>query len=244
MGKFLRRPAERPEEILDAALARFATEGFAAARMEAIAADAGVTAGTIYRYFPSKDSLVDALVERAADPTWSRGREIADAYGARTAREILGLLLRRWVDHLDGPEPRQLLMVVVREAPRFPVATRKYVSLLTSPGCLALERALRHGIERGEFPLLEFESVAQGMAATVVGHAIWRATFGDHLPTAQIRGIPTELMLEAMIRGLPRTGDTIGPRPELVGPSAPHPEATTPPQGGLRIVTLTPPGDR
>lgn len=242
MPKFERRPADRPEEILDSALVRFARDGFANARMEEIAGDAGVTAGTIYRYFPSKDSLVEALVERAADPAWSRGREIAEAYGGRTAREIVGLLLRRWADHLKTPEARQLLVVIVREEPRFPHAAKKYVSLLMEPGRLAIERALRHGIERGEFPLLEFELIAEGLAATVVGHAIWQATFGEHLPAARHRIDPATIILESAIRGLPRAGEVPSHRPELIGPTSGSPQPDTPPSGALRIVTLKPPG--
>lgn len=238
--KFSRRPSDRPDEILDSALRHFAADGFAAARMEAIAAEAGVTAGTIYRYFPSKDSLVDALVDRAVDPSWSRGRDIADAYGSRTAREIVELLLSRWVEHLARPDAAQLLMVIVREAPRFPDVTEKYAQQLITVGCLALERALRHGIDRDEFPLLDITATARSLAATVVGHAVWRATFGAHLVPVASRSDPATLAIEAMVRGLPRPGEA-RPRRDASPPSEqnviPLPEADR----GLRIVTLRPP---
>lgn len=237
--KFSRRPSDRPDEILDSALRHFAAHGFAAARMEEIAADAGVTAGTIYRYFPSKDSLVEALVLRSADPSWSRGRELADAYGSRTAREILQLLLTRWAEHLERPAAGQLLMVIVREAPQFPDVTAKYAKQLLDTGCLALERALRHGIDRGEFPLLDIGATARSLAATVVGHAVWRATFAAHLPVSASRSEPGALALDALVRGLPRPGE---PEP---GNTAPQLRAVTPDAApvdrGLRIVTLRPP---
>src|SRR5690606_38904388 len=139
----------------------------------------GVTAGTIYRYFPSKHALVDALVERHIDLSWSRGREIAEAYGSRTAREIIELLLHRWADTLDGRQASSLLMVVVREAPQFPDAVQKYAKQLIGQGCLVIERALRHGIDRSEFPLLEIEGTARALAAIVVEGAICRTTFGE-----------------------------------------------------------------
>ncbi|MFA5902282.1 MAG: helix-turn-helix domain-containing protein, partial [Hyphomicrobium sp.] len=57
-----RRKAERPNEILDAAFEEFALHGYAAARLEDVAARAGVTKGTIYVYFESKERVFEALV--------------------------------------------------------------------------------------------------------------------------------------------------------------------------------------
>ena len=238
MPKFVRRPDDRPVEILDAALKRFATNGFAATRMEQVAADAGVTAGTIYRYFPSKDALVDALVERHLDLSWARGREVAEAYGSQTAREVLELLLHRWADSLEHRHAASLLMVVVREAPQFPNAVRKYAQQLIGQGCLALERALRHGIERGEFPMLEIEANARALAAIVVEGTIWRVTFAEHLPPIQARVDPVRLAIGAAVRGLPRPGDqpTSPPHPRPASPHVEQPAGQT--VAGLRIVTM------
>lgn len=242
MPKFSRRPEERPLEILDAALNRFASNGFANTRMEEVAADAGVTAGTIYRYFPSKDALVDALVERHIDLGWSRGREVAEAYGSRTAREILELLLNRWADALEQPQAASLLMVVVREAPQFPAAVKKYAQQLLGQGCLSLERALRHGIERGEFPMLEIEATAQALAAVVVEGTIWRVTFSGHLPSFSVRVDPIRLAIASAVRGLPRPGDSpAGPSPVRSAPLATAGEVERP-APGLRIVNMRPPG--
>ena len=59
--RWQRRKEERTPEILDAALACFAEKGFAATRMEDIAARAGITKGTIYLYFESKEAVFKAL---------------------------------------------------------------------------------------------------------------------------------------------------------------------------------------
>lgn len=240
MPKFSRRPEERPVEILDAALKRFAANGFATTRMEEVAADAGVTAGTIYRYFPSKDALVDALVERHLDLSWARGREVAEAYGRRTAREILELLLHRWADSLEQRQASALLMVVVREAPQFPDAVKKYAKQLIGQGCLALERALRHGIEQGEFPLIEIEATARALAATVVEGTIWRATFNSHLPPLPSRVDPIRLAIGAAVRGLPRPGDRPASTPPLRSAPLQSEGGVERPPSGLRITTMHP----
>src|SRR6185295_3888359 len=60
--RWRRRKDARPQEILEAALFIFAQKGFAAARMEDIGERAGVSKGTIYLYFESKEAVFKALL--------------------------------------------------------------------------------------------------------------------------------------------------------------------------------------
>jgi len=57
-----RRKQARPQELLDAALGVFVEKGFAAARTEEVAARAGVSKGTLYLYYPSKEELLKAVI--------------------------------------------------------------------------------------------------------------------------------------------------------------------------------------
>ena len=60
------RPDHRQEQrkrILDAAMACFSRDGFHGASMQKICAEAGMSPGALYRYFPSKESLIAAIVE-------------------------------------------------------------------------------------------------------------------------------------------------------------------------------------
>ena len=63
-----RRKEARPNEIVDAALALFAEKGFAATRLEEVAARAGIAKGTIYLYFDSKEALFEAVVRARVLP--------------------------------------------------------------------------------------------------------------------------------------------------------------------------------
>src|ERR1700756_1897162 len=63
--RWQRRKDARPPEILEAALAVFAEKGFAAARLDDVAAKAGITKGTIYLYFDSKQALFEALARQS-----------------------------------------------------------------------------------------------------------------------------------------------------------------------------------
>ena len=57
-----RRKQDRPGELLDAALDLFVEKGFAATRVEEVAARAGFSKGTLFLYFPSKEDLFKAVV--------------------------------------------------------------------------------------------------------------------------------------------------------------------------------------
>jgi AcrR family transcriptional regulator len=243
--KFLRRPDARPEELLSAAIARFREAGYAATRVEEIASAAGVTVGTVYRYFPGKEALFTAVVERHLDAGWSRGREITDAYGSQTPREVLTLLLGRLAESLQDASARDVLLLVIREAAAFPSSTQMYSEQLLNKGCLAVERALRHGIDRGEFPLLPIELTARAMVAGVLSQVIWDASFGEYLGAPRDPKTQAELAITMMVRGLPNPD--ISPRPtqptfRAATLPAPGHTGEHPLPGKVRIVTLRPPG--
>ena len=60
--RWQRRPEARPDEILDAAFAVFGETGFARAKIDDVARLAGVSKGTVYLYFDSKESLFREMV--------------------------------------------------------------------------------------------------------------------------------------------------------------------------------------
>ncbi|MFA6267615.1 MAG: TetR/AcrR family transcriptional regulator [Pseudolabrys sp.] len=60
----LQRQSDRRAEILDAAERCFARAGFHRASMQDICAEAGMSAGNLYRYFPSKEALIAGICER------------------------------------------------------------------------------------------------------------------------------------------------------------------------------------
>ena len=75
----VRRLAEREQAILDAAAAIAGEGGMAAVQIAQVAARAGIAAGTVYRYFPSKTDLVAALVNAISE------RELAAMKAAANA---------------------------------------------------------------------------------------------------------------------------------------------------------------
>ena len=94
-ARWRRRKAARPQEILDAALSLFAEKGFAATRLEEIAARAGVSKGTIYLYFESKEAVFKALVQEKLASRIDGFAEMLRAFEGSSS-ELLTLILRNF----------------------------------------------------------------------------------------------------------------------------------------------------
>jgi AcrR family transcriptional regulator len=60
----IQRKSDRRDEILDAAQRCFVRSGFHQTSMQEICAEAGMSAGNLYRYFPSKETLIAGIAER------------------------------------------------------------------------------------------------------------------------------------------------------------------------------------
>ncbi|HYV96526.1 MAG TPA: helix-turn-helix domain-containing protein [Gemmatimonadaceae bacterium] len=91
-AKWVRRSADRPAELAAAALELCSERGVQATRVEDVARKAGVTVGTVYRYFADKDALINAALALARQPT--RTSRVPDRPGA--ALPALSEAIRRW----------------------------------------------------------------------------------------------------------------------------------------------------
>jgi len=77
--KVVRRLAQRHAAIIEAARAAASESGMAAVQIAPVAERAGIAAGTVYRYFPSKNDLVAALVAAVSEAEIDAMRRAADA---------------------------------------------------------------------------------------------------------------------------------------------------------------------
>ncbi|HEY9398086.1 MAG TPA: helix-turn-helix domain-containing protein, partial [Burkholderiales bacterium] len=94
-ARWERRKKSRPQELAAAALELFVERGFAATRLEDIAARAGVSKGTLYLYFDSKDALFKEVVRAGIVPALAEAEETAAGFEGSTA-ELLRRFVLRW----------------------------------------------------------------------------------------------------------------------------------------------------
>ncbi|HSW27014.1 MAG TPA: helix-turn-helix domain-containing protein, partial [Burkholderiaceae bacterium] len=75
-----RQKEARPQQLLDAALMLFVEKGFAATRAEEVAQRAGVSKGTLYLYYPSKEELLKAVIREHLSSRIAAGAALADKH--------------------------------------------------------------------------------------------------------------------------------------------------------------------
>lgn len=112
--RFLRRPDERPQELLDAALEMFSTKGYRATRLEEVADAAGVTKGAIYYYFDTKEELLRQALQSRIGAVFDR----IEAQGQTTAglpSERLLAVLRATFTQWCRPETARMHRLVMGE---------------------------------------------------------------------------------------------------------------------------------
>ena len=83
-----RRKEARPGELLDAALDLFVEKGFAATRSEEVASRAGVSKGTLYLYYPSKEELLKEVIRHNVVNQIAEGMEIVRAFEGSSSELI------------------------------------------------------------------------------------------------------------------------------------------------------------
>src|ERR671923_495899 len=147
--RWQRRKDARPAELLAAALTCFKERGFAATRLDDVAAKAGVTKGTIYLYYPSKEELFKAVVRGELVPNIERLEAVLDEPGPAAA--LLERLIMAWVQHIV-PSPISIIpKLVIAEAGNFPELARFYLETAVHRGLELIAAILRRGIASGEF---------------------------------------------------------------------------------------------
>ncbi|MFC5060921.1 TetR/AcrR family transcriptional regulator [Actinomycetospora atypica] len=204
--------ARTHENLLDAATTVFAARGYGAASVEEIARTAGVSVGSVYAHFTTKEKLFVALMERRAQSEFAAAQaELADGFEAAVPALNRQFLAEADSDHLAELGAEAWLYAV--RSPAFGVELaehhRRVQGVVTE--MVAAERARR----RTSFPMSDDEvgTVATALARGLVQHRRLRpeAVADDLLGRA----------LTALLRGLETPGGT--------APGGTAPAGTAPP---------------
>ena len=203
--RWTRRKQARPAEILEAALKVFAQKGFAAARMDDIAKQVGVTKGTIYLYFENKEAVFKSLVREAVGTTLASVTEDVKSFQG-SARFLLRMVLTRMSQMLVDSEKVVLPKIVIGESSNFPWLAEFYRFEVIERGLQLLISLVERGMEQGEFRKLPAAHVARLCVAPVLLSAVWRATFSHLDPEPyDYKGL-IDTHLDVLFRGLAADG--------------------------------------
>jgi AcrR family transcriptional regulator len=181
-----RRKEARPAELLEAALALFVAKGFAATKSEEVARAAGVSKGTLYLYFPSKEELLKAVIQHFLVNEIAAGVEQAAALDDGPTPEIMTQLLVDWWSRVHAGPASGVFKLIVTEVVNFPDIAQFYVERVIEPGNAIVGRLLERGIQRGEFATMDIDFAVHSLLMPMVllcvnKHSLGACGFEKHL---------------------------------------------------------------
>ena len=162
-----RRKQARPQELLDAALELFVERGFAATRAEDVAARAGVSKGTLYLYYPSKEELLKEVIRHNVINQIAEGGEIIRRFEG-SSPDLLALVLRLWWERIGDTRASGIIKLMTSEVRNFPEVAQFYVDEVVAPSNQMLGQVIQRGIERGEFRAVDVPGSVHALIGPLV----------------------------------------------------------------------------
>lgn len=180
-GRRERRKQARPKELLDAALDLFVEKGFAATRSEEVAARAGVSKGTLFLYFPSKEELFKAVVRENISGRFAEWREEFEQFQGSTA-DMVRACLHTWWERIGATRASGITKLMIGEARNFPEIAAFYQQEVIRPAHGLVRRILQRGIARGEFRAMDLDYAVYTLVAPMVFLIMMKHSLGACAP--------------------------------------------------------------
>lgn len=198
-----RRKEARPQELIDAALELFVEKGFAATRSEEVALRAGVSKGTLYLYYASKEELLKAVIRERLSSEIEAGAQELRHHTGSSADMLRGLLAQWWLRVYESPASG-VFKLVITEVRNFPEIADYYFHEVVDPGQKLIGSIIRRGIDRGEFRKVNIDAAVQSLVLPMVMLCLHKHSLGVCTPVEGLRH-PREFIaqhMELVIRGL------------------------------------------
>ena len=144
-------PAERREQLIDAALSVILRDGYGGVSIEAVARSAGVTRPVVYDHFPNLGRLLRALVEREERYSLQQLEEVVPSDPSKGEPvEVLAGSVRRFLDVVRSrPETWRLILLPIDGTPQI---VREHVEVNRGRILERIERIVRWSVDRGQLP--------------------------------------------------------------------------------------------
>ena len=200
-----RRKEARPSELLAAALDLFVDKGFAATRLEDVAARAGVSKGTLYLYYENKEALFKAVIQEGIIPVIAENEAIA-ARHIGSSFDLLEKLLDNWWQKIGKTAYAGIPKLIVAEARNFPELARYYYENVISRGRALVGAALKRGMDSGEFRPMDVETTIDVVIAPILMLLIWRYSMSCCQAVESNPQLYLQIHMDVLRHGLRRPG--------------------------------------
>jgi AcrR family transcriptional regulator len=196
-----RAPTERPQEILDAALALFAEKGFAATRLDDVARHAGLSKAAIYLYFDDKTALFQGVVRQAVVSNLGTVEAmLAQHHGPVAA--LIPRILEFMAARIEETPLAAVAKLVIAESRAFPEIGRFYLKEVIGRGFPLMESLIARGIAQGEFREVDPAMTVRSIIGAMLLGGIWRTVFepigAEKLDIRAMARHHADLMLHAL----------------------------------------------
>lgn len=205
-----RRPDARPEEIIDAAAKVFGESGFARARLEDVAREAGVSKGTVYLYFDGKESLFREMVRAKIVSAVATAEDVARTYTG-SARELLIELVRGYWKLMREGEMVRISRLCVSELGCFPELAKFYYDEVILRARRLIQTVMDRGLASGEFRPVANDFLPRGLPMLVIQAAQAQCFFNgldaERLSDQQVFDGVVDLLLNGVLARPAATGN-------------------------------------
>jgi AcrR family transcriptional regulator len=195
-----RRKDARPGEIVAAALHLFAERGYAATRLDDVAAAARVSKGTLYLYFDNKEELFRAVVREAVLPNLEAMGALVGEHAGPTP-ELLRTVLLRLAGILET-DISGVPKLVIAEAGNFPSIARFYADTVVKRGLALFAGILQRGMARGEFRRVDIATTLPLIVSPLLMMALVKHSIAPHTDIDFDRRAVLENHIDLLLRGL------------------------------------------
>ncbi len=179
-----RRKEARPGELLAAALDLFVEKGFAATRAEEVAQRAGVSKGTLFLYFPSKEELFKAVVrEHVGGAIRSAFSEMESFTGSSS--ELVHSLMLQWWERYGNTKASGISKLMMSEANNFPELAEFYQQEVIIPSHQLIVKVIQRGIHSGEFRQVDVEYAVFSILAPIMFLIMWKHSMSRCCPAGE-----------------------------------------------------------
>lgn len=196
----------RPQQLLDAALLLFVEKGFSATRAEEVAQRAGVSKGTLYLYYPSKEELLKSVIREHLSLRIAAGAAAAEKHRGPVADLLRQVFSRWWLEVFDSPTSG-VFKLIITEVRNFPDIADFYVAEVIQPAESLIARIVQRGIDSGEFEALDVSCIVHSLTLPMVMLCVHKHSLGacsGHNERFDPHGF-IRAHVDLVIRGLRRT---------------------------------------
>jgi AcrR family transcriptional regulator len=196
-----RRKDARPAEIIDAAIDVFLEHGFAGTKLTEVARRAGVSKGTLYLYFETKEDLFRATARHALAMNLDVIEQASAAFDGSLA-DLVPVLLRRIAARLGDRRVPGILRMVLAESRAFPDLARIWHDEVVSRILGRLTELIAAGQSRGEVRAGEPGLFALSIVGPLVLGLLFHEVFGAGSPHAPDLDVLASQHAETVLAGL------------------------------------------